>query len=145
MDAHDKHIFIVGAIEDADIAIFGDRFVNAPEKVMREVFLRWLFEGRDVATLGVYSRHDVSNRAVLARGIERLQDDEQGALLLGVKEILQLFEIIEIFYKSRFHIVALITEQGLTGIVVRKFDLLARRYDKFFAEIRRHADPFVQR
>jgi hypothetical protein len=59
-------------------------WMYAPEKVVRQLFLRRLFEaGRD-ATLRIHAGQNVADYSVLARGVESLQDNEKGVLVLGV-------------------------------------------------------------
>ena len=49
-----------------------------------------LLEGKNVATLRIYSRHHVLDRAVLARGIHALKYEQQSPAILGEEQFLHL-------------------------------------------------------
>ena len=44
VDPHNQHIFVVGAIEDSDIAVFGNGLMYAPEVFVRRLLRGGLFE-----------------------------------------------------------------------------------------------------
>ena len=46
VDAHDEHVFVVRAVEDSDVAVFGNGLVNAPEKIVRHFLRGRLLERR---------------------------------------------------------------------------------------------------
>ena len=53
VDAHDEHVLVVRAVEDADHPLRRACGVDAPEEVVRELGGRRLLEGDDVAPLRV--------------------------------------------------------------------------------------------
>ena len=68
--AHNQHVFVVRAIEDGDFAPFGYLRFDAPQKVVRQFFLGWLFEAGDAAAGGIHGADDVLDYAIFAAGIE---------------------------------------------------------------------------
>ena len=84
LDAHDEHVLVVRAVEDADHAVGGRGLVVAPEEVVRELLAGGLLERVHAHARRVRAAQDVLDRAVLARRVDALQDDQQRALLLGV-------------------------------------------------------------
>ncbi len=72
VDAHHQHILVLRAIEDADDALGGRAFVDAPEEVVGELLGGGLLEAGDVTADRVHRRHDVLDGAVLARGVHAL-------------------------------------------------------------------------
>ena len=80
--AHDQNIFVMGAIEDRDLAPLWHLRLNTPQKIVRQFLLGGFFEIGDVATVGIHRTDNVLDHAVLAAGVKRLQADEQRALSL---------------------------------------------------------------
>jgi hypothetical protein len=83
-----EHLFVVGAVEDADLAALRQTGDAAPEKIMIELLVGRLLEGVHLAALGVHAGHHVLDRAVLARGIHGLEDEEHGPAILRVEHVL---------------------------------------------------------
>ena len=92
MDAHDEHLLVVGAVEDADAAALGQAPDVAPHEVVVEVLRRGLLEREHLAALRIHARHHVLDRAVLAGGVHRLEDEQQRPAVLGVEHLLLLRE-----------------------------------------------------
>jgi len=69
MDANDKHLLIIGTIEDADPPTLRQTTGRAPEKIMFHLFGARLFETKNLATLRIYPGHDMPDGAVLARTV----------------------------------------------------------------------------
>ena len=86
---HHKHILVVRAIEDNDLACLRRLLLDTPEEVMLCLLLRRCFESMNPRTLRVHRAQDVIDGSVFAGGIQCLQADEQGSLVLSVKKILQ--------------------------------------------------------
>jgi hypothetical protein len=76
VNARDEDFFILRAIENADSAAFPQPARGAPQKVVLELLRARLFEAVDFAAFGVHAGHDVSNRAILARGVHALKDEQ---------------------------------------------------------------------
>src|SRR5581483_7206467 len=90
--AHDDQFLVVRAIEDADPPAFGKRADRAPQVVVVELLHRRLLERMDLAPFGVDAGHHVLDRAVLAGGVDRLEDQQQRPLILRVQPLLQRLE-----------------------------------------------------
>ncbi len=93
----DEDLFIVGAIEDADMATYGQAFGGAPEKVMGEFLPAGLFEAVDHTALGVDAAHDVADGPVFAGGIHALKNQQQRITSVGVKHPLALVQLFAEF------------------------------------------------
>src|SRR5262249_9864129 len=85
---HDKDLLIVGPVEDADPSPLGQTLDVAPQEVVRELFPRGLFERKNLASLRIYSRHDMLDRAVFAGGVHRWEYEQQRPAILGVEPVL---------------------------------------------------------
>jgi len=66
----------------------GSARMQRQRKSWVELLARRGLEGEDLASLRVDARHDVLDRAVLAGGIHRLEDEEHGPAVLGVELVL---------------------------------------------------------
>ncbi len=88
MHAHDEHLLIIGAIEDANASTSRQTAGRAPEKVMFQVIGIWLFETENLATLRVDARQHVFDGAVLAAGVHRLKNQQHGVLVPGIQQVL---------------------------------------------------------
>src|SRR5215470_14234553 len=64
--ADNEDFFVIRAIEDADLAPFGNGFVSAPEIIVIELFVAGSFKGVDVAALGIDARHGMFDDTVFA-------------------------------------------------------------------------------
>src|SRR5205823_14973171 len=95
MHPHDERFLVVTAVENADPPPLGQLFETTPEVIMIEIFAAWSFKGGYLATLRIYSRHDVLDRPVLPRGIHGLEDEQQGPAVLRVKYILQVGQCLD--------------------------------------------------
>ena len=76
MHANDEHFFIVGTIEDANAPALWQMACGAPEKIMLQLLRARLFETEYLTTLWIHARHDIPDRAILARRIHRLENQE---------------------------------------------------------------------
>jgi hypothetical protein len=93
VDTRGEDVFVVRAVEDADHASGRDCGVSAPEEVVTGLKRCGHLERGDIAALGVDAGEDVADGAVLAGGVHALENDEQGLLLAGVEDLLQLVEL----------------------------------------------------
>lgn len=55
---------------------------------MLELFLARLFEAKNLASFRIETRHDVTDRAILARAIHSLEDEENRVLRRCVVKLL---------------------------------------------------------
>ena len=72
----------------------GSALAVAPEEVVVEFLGRRLLEAVDLAALRIHARHDVLDRAVLAGGVHRLEDDQHRIAVVGVEQFLRVAEIL---------------------------------------------------
>ena len=89
VDAHHQHLLIIGAIEDADMPAPGQRDRRAPQEIVIELELARRLEGMHVAALRIDAGHHVLDDAVLAGGVQSLEDDEDRVSVLGIEPFLQ--------------------------------------------------------
>src|SRR5206468_2166855 len=90
MDAHDEHLLVMRPIEDADDAPAWERARVPPEVVVIKLFAAGDLERGNADPLGVETAHDVLDGAVLPRGIDPLQHDEDRIDGLGRELHLEL-------------------------------------------------------
>src|ERR1700730_3632557 len=82
MHAHNQHVLIVGAIENAnDTSAWSDP-MHTPEEVMVQFPRGRNFKRTHLASLRLNSGENLVNRISLATGIHSLQHDEQ-AMMVG--------------------------------------------------------------
>ena len=101
-DRHD--VLVVRAVEDADHPARGALGMHAPEEVVRELVRRRRLEGGDAATLRVDAGEDMPDRAVLARCVEALEDEQDAPRSLRVEPLLQRRELSEQLLELRFRL-----------------------------------------
>jgi len=91
---HPRHqnVLVVRTVEDADLAPPGNPVVDTPEEVVGELFARRLLERGHPGPLRVHTGEDVFDGAILARGIQTLEDDQQGPSSFGPQPVLQIRE-----------------------------------------------------
>src|SRR5438093_559622 len=133
--AHDDHVLVVRPVEDPEIASGGHRLVDAPEKIVLELFLGGHLERPDAAPGRIESRHDVADRAVFPAGIHGLKHDEQGTLVLGVEEILELGEALDALLEDCVGVPPAPESRRGLGIVVRERDLAPGLYAQPLAQV----------
>ena len=63
-----------------------------PEEVVVELLRRGVLEAEDLAPLGIDAGHHVLDRAILASGVHRLEDDQDRCLIGRVQPFLGLGE-----------------------------------------------------
>ena len=85
MDSNDEDVFVVGAIENSEIAFFGHGRMNPPQKIVRQFLGCGALEGSHAATLRAHAGHHVADGAVLAAGVDALQYDQQSQLFHRVE------------------------------------------------------------
>jgi hypothetical protein len=86
----------VRPVEDHDLPFGWRAPVGAPEEVVGGFDLIRLFEANDRRPLRVHRAEHVAYHAVLAAGVERLQDDQQWPVAVGVQQILQLGQAFDV-------------------------------------------------
>ncbi len=86
MHAGDQHLLVIGPVEDADAPPFRQAASRAPEKIMFQLLGARLLEAENLAALGIDTGHHVLDGAILARGIHRLENHQEGISVAGIKE-----------------------------------------------------------
>ena len=76
VDASDEHLFVIGAIEDADLSARGQIAYGAPQEVMIQFLPCWLFETVNFTTLRINPGHHMFDGAVFSRRVHRLKDQK---------------------------------------------------------------------
>jgi hypothetical protein len=88
MDPDDEHLLVMGPVEDTDPAPPGQRALVAPQEVVVQLLGRGLLECLNLHRLRVDPAHHVLDRAVLARGVESLEHQQQAERVLGGEPVL---------------------------------------------------------
>ncbi len=76
VDPDHQHVFVVAAIEDADLAPRRGVGVDAPEVVVGQLQMARLLERGNPNTLGVDHAEDVADGAVFTGGVHPLKNDQ---------------------------------------------------------------------
>ena len=99
VDPHDQNILVLRAVEDADLALARGFLMDPPEEIVRQLVFAGRLEGNDLAALRVQGAGDVPDRPVFSAGVHRLQDDQDGTLVLGVEKVLELGKTLEVLLR----------------------------------------------
>lgn len=133
MYAGDDHLFVIGAIEDADPATLGQAAGGAPEKIVVQLFRTRLLEAEDLAAFRVDAGHDVPDSPVFSAGIHALKDQQERITVGRRVKALQCAQVLDMFGKEfvilflrfadRFHVRRQVAEAdfvaGLQTILFR--------------------------
>ena len=111
-------VLVVRAVEDPDLAARRELRVHAPEVVMRELVRRRRLERRDPAPLRAHAPEDRADHAVLARGVEALQDEEDAAPALGVEAVLEDVDAV-VQLVEQLLAAALVEAERVAGVALR--------------------------
>ena len=123
VDADDQHFFVVGAVEDGDIAPSREYFGAAPHEVVFQFLGRGRLETGHVHALRVHPAHHVADGPVLAGGVERLDDHQQAIRVLGGQARLVFTEEFDAFLQQAL---ALVLLDG--GRAIRRVEVLSEDY-----------------
>ena len=83
MDADDQHFLVVRAVEDPDAPALGEIAGVAPHEIVVELLGGRHLEREHLAALRIDAGHHVLDRAVLAGGVHRLEDEQQRPRVLS--------------------------------------------------------------
>ena len=112
----------MGPIEQADLAVARHRFVNPPEKVVRQLLRRGCFEvgGLDPGRLDGFE-HPATG-SVFAAAIHALQQNDYRVRRVGIKQVLQFADAPA---KPRGFLACpvLVQPSGVIGVEVLKSNL----------------------
>src|SRR5436309_1367774 len=100
MNAHHKDFFIVRAVENPDPSALRKMLIRPPQVVVIELFFARSFEGSNLASLRIHSRHDVLDDAVFPGRIHRLKNQQHGPAVLRIELFLKMAQQ---FHASREH------------------------------------------
>src|SRR6266581_1614235 len=92
MHADDENFFVIGAVEDANLAARRNAFVGAPEVVVVQFFVAWRLERVDIAALRVYTGHHMLDGAVFPGSVHGLKNQQERPAILGIKFFLHVTE-----------------------------------------------------
>ncbi len=134
---HPRHqaFLVIRAIEDADAAPLRQRNRAAPHEIMIEFVRGRLLERMDVAALRVDALEYALDRAVLARGVHALEDQQQRPAVLGVQLFLKIVQPLPVGLENLAGLV-LVETALLVGLVRLQMELAGsvvtkRRHERF--------------
>src|ERR1700737_138517 len=81
--AHDEHLFVIRAVENADVSALGKIKRGSPEKVMLQLRFRRNLKGIDLTAPRIDPRHHMLDSTVLARRVHALENEQNGPTILG--------------------------------------------------------------
>ena len=99
MDAHHQHLFIITAVEDPDPAAFRQAFARPPEEIVVQFLVAGHLEGEHLEAGRVDPGQHRADRAVLASGIHRLEDQQHTVAVIGIQHMLQIAQILDQFFQ----------------------------------------------
>ena len=111
--------------------------MDAPQKIVGELGGGWLLEADDARALRIKRGENVLDCAVLSAGVERLQDDQDRVLVLGVEQDLLMEELLQKDLDFRLCVVMRRSVAGVGGVTLAKVGFLPRLDDEFFPVIHR--------
>ncbi len=95
--------------------------MHAPQIVVRELLRTGHLERRDRAALRVEGGHHLLDRAVLAGGIDALEDDEDRTFRLGPEPVLEVGQAVELARGGGLG-TGLVPAEGLAEIALGETD-----------------------
>src|SRR6476660_755012 len=143
MDAHYQYFFVVGAIENADLAPFRDALVRSPEIVVVQFFRARRLEGENGASLRVHARHDVLDHTILAGRVQALEDDQERPAVLRVEFLLQVAEHAFASVEYILRVLFAFDSGRVSGVPILQTKLFALGYTKRFCKARCLFDELV--
>ena len=137
MDAHDEHLFVVGSVEDPDLAARRQPLLVAAQVVLAALAGRGDLEALDPHALRVHAAHHVADRPVLARGVERLQHHDDTGRRLRRQPLLVLRQQRNAVVQQPDAVLLPLDPRLERGVeVLRQIYLRARAYAKRLDEFR---------
>ncbi len=109
--------------------------MDAPEEVVGGLSPGRFLEGADGSTLRVGCAEDVAYNAVLAAGVECLQDNQQRLPAVGVQKILRLGETLDVFLDLRQGLFVRFVLAAIGRVKLVEPDFVPRFDEEFFAVI----------
>jgi len=99
MHTDDQNLFVIGAIEDRDPSTLWQVTSGPPQKIVLQLGFGRMFETVDATALGIYARHDMTDRAILSRGVGCLQDYQHRVPIGGIVELLHLTQLVHLVFQ----------------------------------------------
>jgi len=87
VDADHEHVLVLRAVEDRSDSTRWNCIVNTPKKIVCELVCGRLPKLCHTTALG-FMRKKVTYRSILATGVHALKADQNGALPVGVEQLL---------------------------------------------------------
>ncbi len=128
MHAHDQHLLIVGAVENADPAAFRKVTCGAPQEVVLQLRGARMLEAEYLASLGVDARHHMLDGAVLPRRIHGLEDQEHRVAVRRVQQFLAGAQLRNVTCEHLLVFILRVVRALDPGGPFLQVHLLARRY-----------------
>jgi len=132
-DPDDQDVFVMRAIEHANLAKTGRIEVNAPQIITRQVKGIGGFERHHPAPLRVERTEDIAYRAVFAAGVHCLKNKQYRLFVFGVHDKLQFEHPLEVFFQTLLCLL-LIKAHYIIRVPVRQLNRFFNRDLQFFDE-----------
>ena len=94
--AHDQHVLVVTAVENADFPALGQGANRTPHVIVRQFLLAGLLEAVHLDTLRVQAAHYMLDGAVLTGGVHGLDHDDHALGALRVQLVLQVDHALDV-------------------------------------------------
>ena len=144
MHPDDQHLLVVRPVEDADLPTRRQPLLVAAQEILVELARGRDLEALDPHALRVDAAHHVADRPVLARGIERLQHNQDAVRVLSGQPRLVLREELDAVLQQLDPVLLLLDPRFERGIeVLRQVHLRARVDAERFDEPRDSSLCFV--
>src|SRR5262249_40040646 len=120
MDTYDEGLFVVAAVENADVTAIWKALHAPPEIIVIQVLGGGRLEGKNLTALRVDTGHDVLDGAILAGGVHGLKNKEQAPFVLRIKHVLQFRKRVNADFHGLLdaRLVLGLESQGFAGIKV---------------------------
>jgi hypothetical protein len=138
-------VLVVGAVEDGDLAVLRAGRMDPPEVVMGELITRRRLERVDATALGIHAREHVADRAVLARRVESLKDEQERPACLGPQAVLEQAEVGDEVGQSVEACLFVAETQTVPGIALAELGGPARAHSQLGEELGGRHSPEATR
>jgi hypothetical protein len=92
---HHQHVFVIGAVEDADASAGRQAPRRPPQKIMLQILGARMLEGVNLTALRIETGHDVLDDAIFAGRVHALEDDQECPSILGIELLLHSGEMAQ--------------------------------------------------
>src|ERR1700730_6935175 len=128
MNAHHQDFFVIGTVENTDLAALGNYLVTSPHKIVIKLFGAGSFERPYIAALGIHSGHHMTDQPVFPGRVHALNDYQQSPAVLRVEFLLQMSQYLDAMLQQAMSFVLVLQPPGVSRIVVFQTKLVALRY-----------------